>query len=44
MSKEHRKGVKQQHGSSRKNYFAARKLYIAARNKARKIAKGATQK
>lgn len=41
MTKEHRKGVKQKHGSSRARYFAARKLYIAARNKARAIKRGA---
>lgn len=39
MSKEHRKGKKQKHGNSRAAYFASRKLWRAAENKARRIKK-----
>jgi len=40
MSKEHRKGKKQQHGSSRAQYFTSRQLWRAAANKLRRIAQG----
>lgn len=47
MSQERRKGGKkgfrfggkQKHGNSRSMYFAKRKLYLAARNKERRIEK-----
>jgi hypothetical protein len=47
MSQERRKGgkkgfrfgCKQKHGNSRSMYFAKRKLYLAARNKERRIEK-----
>jgi hypothetical protein len=43
MSKNHRFGKKQRHGSSRSSYFSVRKLWLAAKNKARRIAKDAAR-
>jgi len=38
--KKYRYGCKQMHGNSRSAYFASRKLWRAAQNKARRIKKG----
>lgn len=39
MSKDHRMGGKQQHGNSRKSYFAMRAAGLAKDNKLARIAK-----